>query len=226
MNVTDWIQISISFFTLLAVTVALFGDRIRLWLYGPKIVVEFDRRSERCFRWAILQIDSIQDQEKIFRNIKRQYFRLKVVNQGSTVARQLKAKIELYFPDRSLADRFEPSSLRWVSGTEVVDLAPREEEYLNLISQVIQPEVEGYKLRIELADRTPRGIAWDRSLNSWILKVSIHGENIYTPFVGFFRFDPSKEAGQPGDLKEIRTAHHCNNMGTVPGERGVRSQTG
>jgi len=211
MSIADWIQISISSFTLFAVIVAIFGEKIRFWFYGPKIIVEFDRQNERCLRWALVQRDIIQDQQEVFENVKRYYFRLRVANQGSILARQLRAKIELYFSDETLADRFEPSSLRWVSGSEIVDLAPREDEYLNLISQVMEPEIKGYKLRIELMDMTLRGIAWDRSLDSWILKVSIHGENIYTPVVKFFRFDPSQEKDQPGDLKEIRTAYHEKN---------------
>jgi len=208
LSTSDWIQIFTGASTFLAVIVALFialfGERIRGWIYRPKIALAFDRQNERCFRDATVSPDLIQDEERPFDSTKRQYFRLRVVNQGSTVARKLRAKVELYFDNKSPADRFEPSTLQWVSGLEVVDLAPEEEEYLNLVSQVLEPKnFNGYRLRIELASKALRGIAWDRTFDNWILKVSIHGENLYTPIVKFFRFDKPQDKDQPGDLKAI-----------------------
>lgn len=202
-SISDCIQIIIALSALLAVIAALFGETIRLWLYGPRIIIEFDKENERCFRGAIVVKDIIQDQSGIFENVKRQYFRLRVANKGLTVARQLKAKVELYFPDGSLADRFEPSFLRWVSGQEFIDLATEEEEYLNLISQVIDQRINGYRLRVELSNMALRGIAWDRGLSDWVLKVSVHGENINAPIVRFFQFNPLKDENQPGNLIEV-----------------------
>jgi len=201
LSISDWIQISISVSTFLAIVVALFGERIRWWLYGPSICVKFDRKNERCFRWAIVLNDQLQDQG-VLNNVKRQYFRLRVNNCGFTTARQIKAKVELYFADRNLADRFEPSTLHWISGLDALDLAPKEDWYLDLLSQVIDPLSAKYKLRIELANKTPRGIAWDRYLETYILKVSLHAENLPSPIIKFFRFNPVE--GQPGHLEEIR----------------------
>lgn len=201
LSTPDWIQISISLATFLAVIVALFGERIRWWLFGPRISMKFDRDNERCFRWAIVPTDQLQDQG-LLNNVKRQYFRLQVVNRGSTIAHRLKAKVELYFANNDLADRFEPSTLHWVSGLDAVDLAPKEDWYLDLLSQVIEPESAKYKLRVELANKTPRGIAWDRYLETYILKVSLHGENLPKPVIKFFRFNPVE--GRAGHLEEIR----------------------
>ena len=194
--------------TFLAVIVALFGERFWKWWTKPVILVEFDKNSDRCFRTAIVVPDSFQDQSEInFTDINKQYFRLKVLNLGRESARKLKAKIEIYNVDEGkLADRFEPSTLRWITGHELIDLAPSEESYLNLASEVISyKEVNNteikYKIRVELSDFLPRGIAWDRRLHVYIFKIIFHAENLSQPVVKFFRFTPSTNNGV-GNLEE------------------------
>lgn len=186
--------------TFFAVIVALFGEKFWAWFNRPRIKAEFNKKSERCFRSAIVLVDNIQDYGS-FSNVKRQYFRLRIANNGRSVARNLKVKIELYDSENNLADRFEPSALNWITGTETINLAPEEDCYLNLISQVIEDTRSiGYQLRIELANMTLRGIAWDRHLYNWKLKLFIYGENINKPVIKTFDFIPNGE--QIGELKE------------------------
>jgi len=81
--------------TFLAVIIALFGERFWEWLRRPKLHIEFDKESERCFRWAISPEEYRQDQG-LFYSVRIWYFRLKVVNTGSTNIKGLIAKVDLY----------------------------------------------------------------------------------------------------------------------------------
>jgi len=213
-------NIVIAFATLAAVLVALFNERFWAFWRRPIINAYFDRQLERCFRWAIVSEDSLMDQG-VFLNVKRQYFRLRVSNNGLTPVRNLKAKIELFDVEKNtLADRFEPTALNWIPGSQTIDLAPNEDSYLDLISQVLEPVGEAdyfinfsngstvkkraeikYKLRLEIVDRAPRGIAWDRYLRTWKLRVSFYAENLQKPLIKFFEFVPSSDGGI-GKLEE------------------------
>lgn len=182
--------------TLGAVIVALFGERFWEWWRRPIIEAQFDSQSERCYRMAIATPDSIFDQGT-FKEIKRQYFRLKVSNKGLSTVKGLRAKVELYDIDRSmLADRFEPNALNWITGSGSIDLAPGEDDYLNFISQALEPENVKYKLRIEVANHTLRGITWDRYLTAHILRVIFHADNLTKPVIKFFKFTPTESMGK------------------------------
>ena len=206
--------------TLAAVVVALFGQRFWDWWRRPIVQVSFDKELERCYRWALAPREDLQDQGT-FTSVRRQFFRLKVENKGLTTVRGLRAKIELYDAVKhELADRFEPNELNWISGSDAVSLAPNEEEYLNLLAQVLEPTGEAdyfvtnpdgstttnrsnikYKLRVEIVNHSPRGIAWDRLLQDWKLRVSFHAENLEEPTVKFFKFTPAQN-NDPGVLEE------------------------
>jgi hypothetical protein len=202
--------------TLAAVLVALFGERFWKWINRPVINVDYDVNSERCYRWAIREFDLLQDQYE-FMWVKRQYFRLRVTNTGKTTIHNLKAKIELYDEDNNLADRFEPTELSWITDVKTIDLAPNEDSYLNVISQAIEPKdgkakyldqqlnrVEcgtiKYKLRLEINNRTQRGIAWDRYLLRWKFRISFHADDLPKPIVKFYIFTPLGDS--PGKLEE------------------------
>jgi hypothetical protein len=70
MTTSDWIQSILALFTFLAVLVALFGERFWKWLDRPRLQIEFDKDSERCYRWAIVNPDHVQDEGQ-FSNVKK-----------------------------------------------------------------------------------------------------------------------------------------------------------
>ncbi len=77
MNTSDWIQLGVLFVMFFAVIVALFGEKFREWLKRPKISLEFDKKSDRCFREATVPSDNIQkEQYSPFVNVTRVYYRL------------------------------------------------------------------------------------------------------------------------------------------------------
>jgi len=201
--VQSWEQLMTAVATFLAVLVALFGERLWRYIDSPKLNVLFDRGLERCFRWAIVPLDEIQD-EGVIQDVKRQYFRLRVINRGKGPAKRLKAKVELYTKDNKLAERFEPSLLNWIGGFETIDLAPGEDWYIDFISQVISNHEINRRVRIEIANKKSRGIARDRELSTWILRVSIHGENISNPVIQYWKFLPSKNKNKPGRLIKMK----------------------
>jgi len=193
-----WITVA----AFLAVLVAIFGERFWAWWRRPIIEASFNHESERCFRWAIASPDFIFDQGN-FEKIKRQYFRLKVSNRGLSAVRGLRAKVELCDTNKSeLADRFEPNALNWVTGSGAMDLASGEYDYINLISQALEPDNVKYKLRIEVANYALRGITWDRYLTPHKLQVTFYAENLPKPVIKFFKFTPPEEGEVIGKLEE------------------------
>jgi hypothetical protein len=200
MTTADYIQLSISAITLSAVIVALFGQRFWDWKDRPKIEINYDEKSDRCYRLAIVYNDEIQEQYSVVSAVSRQYYRLKIKNNGNTTAKGLKVKVELYNNKNKLADRFEPTLLSWVGGVSSVDLASGEDWYVDFLSQVTGPEAIKNRLRIEIKDKTPKGIAYDREIVSWILNVSVFGENINQVISKTFIYKPAKEYFKPGTL--------------------------
>ncbi len=203
MSAESWAAIG----TFLAVFVALFGETIWKYIRRPILQINFDSQLERCSRWGQHNGDVIQDQELASTgpivDVKRQYFKLRVVNKGATTARQLRAKVELFDVEKNqLADRFEPSTLSWVTGPDFIDLAPEEDNYINLISQVLERDDIICPLRIEIAYRQARAIAWDRHWKPYKLRVVLHGDNLQKPEVKYFMFTPNAEKGKLGKLEE------------------------
>lgn len=180
-----WIAFT-GFATFFAALVALFGERFWRWLQRPIIDVTFDQESERCARLA-LEIRSPQLQ------IVRKYFRLRVLNKGKATARGLKAKIEIFDKNNEPIDFFEPSPLRWIDKNAATDLAPNEEEYLNLCSQTLDQN-ESKRFRVEIFDtHTLRGIEWDRDLDQYKMQIAFHADNLIVPAIKFFIFKPADE---------------------------------
>ncbi|MFA4955013.1 MAG: hypothetical protein WC641_06920 [Patescibacteria group bacterium] len=172
--------------TFLAVLVALFNERFWSWWKRPIINATFDQRSERCVRLAT-------DVTKPQLSIVRKYFRLHVLNKGRTTVKGLKAKIEIYDMNDKPVDFFEPSLLRWIVGSAVTDLAPNEEEYLNLCSQTLTQDVSK-RFRVEIFDtQTLRGIEWDRDLDQYKMRIAFHADNLVIPVMKSFIFKPGSE---------------------------------
>lgn len=205
MTVDSFIQETLkpeNFWIATAVIVALFGERLWSFIQGPSLEIGFKKNSERCFRTAFLPSDQIQD-TGIFKDVQRQYFRLEVKNNGG-FAKIVKVRTDLLDRKFKELDRFEPTLLRWINNREENDLAKGEISYVNLVSQVLNyPARIQNRFRIEVADWAPRAIAWDRPLDTYILKVVVHGEN-FSPITKHFRFIPSRYTIQPGRLGEIK----------------------
>lgn len=197
LSIADRIQTSIALATFFAVLVALFGERLWRWIDRPKIYLTFDRASDRCFRWADVALDNVQDEERHL-NVKRQYFRLKVENKGG-IAKNLRIRVDILKGNKEL-ERFEPSTLLWISGREREDLANGESEYTNFISQVLHsPTKIDNRLRIEIFNAKERGIAWDRPLDQYNYKIIVYGDNL-TPKIFLAKFTPNRNINTPGKL--------------------------
>lgn len=83
---------------------------------------------------------------------------MKVENKGG-LARNLRIRVDILKGNKEL-ERFEPSTLLWISGREREDLAKGESEYINFLSQVLySPTKIENRLRIELFNAGERGIA-------------------------------------------------------------------
>lgn len=200
LSVSDKIQLLIVIATFLAVLVALFGERFWKWMDRPKIRISFNKKSEKCFRWADVEQDTIQD-EGIHKDVKRQYFRLRVENNGS-VAKNLKVRVDILRVDDKEPERFEPTTLLWISGGETIDLAREESEYVNFLSQVLSsPTKITNRVRIEVFNTKPRGIAWDRVLATYDFQLTVYGDNI-TPETRLIKFTPNKNISKAGTLQE------------------------
>ena len=205
MNTSDWLQLGMLIAMFFVVIVALFGDKFWKWFDRPKINISFDKNSERCFRVAVRPKDVIQD-EHLFRDVERYYYRLRIENKGGP-ANQVKVKIDVLDADGKEKERFEPSTLRWISNRETEDLSKKEIAYVNVCSQVKNYEhVITNRLRIELFDLTPRGIAGDLQLKDYIFKITIYGNN-FNPIPKKFRYIKPSHEINAGNLKAIKGRH-------------------
>ncbi len=217
-TLSDKLQFGLLVTTFLAVIVALFGEKFREWIWGPNINLKFDKKSDRCFREATVPNDHFQNEPGTFyQNVKRAYSRLKVDNEGR-LAKNVKVKIEVFDSEKKEIPYFEPSTLNWISGKEREDLAKKEVNYVNICSQVIDPNqkllrvvpLDGShtkktmdrRLRIELYDTSQRGIIWDRKLDNYIFKIIAYGDN-FDPITKRFEFKKPSSNTLPGDLVEI-----------------------
>lgn len=197
--------------TLLAVGVALFialyGDRLKDWLTRPIIKVMYDQSSDRCFRSMVPLCDVVQEFPQFIPQ-ERQYFRLRVSNEGERTAKRVKVVIDLYYEDKKEAERFEPNALRWVgSNQETIDIASKEVAYINLLSQITKVNKTHDKIphnffviRWEISNFTPRAIAWDRESRKYLIKLIVHGDNFESKEY-WLQFTPnSKDIFAIGDL--------------------------
>jgi hypothetical protein len=190
--------------TIILAFIALFGERIWKWRDRPIIKISYDKNSERCFRVAVVPNDKVQD-EPLFgnRNTSRQYYRLRVENVGRLTALKLKVKVELFDTAKHPADRFEPSILNWSGGIDYVNLSPGEDWYADFLSFLTGPQGASNRLRVEIINRTLRGIAWDREVRKWVFKISVFGENVGVGATKFYRFCPSSQYHLAGKLEEV-----------------------
>lgn len=183
--------------TFLAVIVALFAREFWKWKGRPKIKIDFDKSSDRCFRWAMVPLCNIQDEGQR-KDVKKYYFRLKVTNNGGT-AKKLRVRADIKDKTGREIERFEPSTLQWINRKEETDLLRGESEYVNFLSQVVNsPEIKN-RLTIEVFDTSSRGIAWDRPLDTYKYSVTIYGENI-KPILVHTKFAPDGNIMKPGKL--------------------------
>lgn len=197
--------------TFLAVLVALFGKRAQDWIDRPKMRVSYWQESERCFRGAMQINDRIQNFPHI--PLERQFFRLRVSNEGKQTARRVKVVVDLYYENGEPAERFEPNSLRWIaSDQETIDIASQEKTYINLLSQITKIKQNGEKIpsnlfviRWEVFNMMPRGIAWDRESRDYLIKLIIHGDN-FEPSTKWLKFIPDKN-----DIFAVGSIKYCNN---------------
>jgi hypothetical protein len=168
-----------------------------------KVKILYNKYSERCLRKATVINDNIQD-TPTYQFVERNYFRL-IIKCTNGLAKNIRVRVDLLDQYLKEVPRFEPCLLRWVIPKEKIDLVKGEYEYINLISQVINEPGIKNRIRIEIQDTTPRGVAWDRPLKKYILKVSAFGEN-FSPVIKYFEFKPalSFKLLTSGNLKEIK----------------------
>jgi len=192
-----------------ALFIALFGDSIKDWFTRPIIKVEYDQRSDRCFRSLVPIGDRVQEFPQFIPQ-ERQCFRLRVSNDGKRTARRVKVVIDLYYENKEEAERFEPNALKWVgSNQETIDIANKEVAYINLLSQItkVNEAVDKiphnfFVIRWEIFNFTPRAIAWDRESRKYLIKVIVHGDNFESKEY-WLQFTPNsnKDIFTIGDLR-------------------------
>lgn len=213
------------FTTFLAVVVALFVEKIKEILFGPKIEVLFDKNSDRCFRDDTIMSNQniqIKGRKEIFEGVKRAYYRLKVSNTGKSCAKKVKIKVELYDVNKKLLNNFEPSTLKWITFKEEETLARDEDNYINLCSWLLDdPGIRGAitdittnqyrleklaideKLRIGLFDtETERSIWWDRKEDKILFKIIVFGGN-FKSITKYFLFTKPNNKPNGEELKEV-----------------------
>lgn len=214
--ISDYIQLGMLIASFFVVLAALFGDKFRKWLVRPIISLRFDKESDRCFRKATVPDDIIHGERHALTN-ERMYYRLKVENKGG-LAKNVKIKMDIFDSEEKEIQYFEPSTLRWINGNEKEDLAKEEVDYVNVCSQVMNPDrtlkhdrrgIEPYyteeefhiskPLRIELYDISERGIIRDLPLDNYIFKITVYGDN-FKPIPTNFEFKKSSSNTQPSDL--------------------------
>ncbi|HPT07792.1 MAG TPA: hypothetical protein PLO85_06590 [Candidatus Omnitrophota bacterium] len=204
---------STKFLTFIAILVALFNQRFQDFINAPLINLDFDKNSDRCYRWAMLAEDLIQEWG-VFQ-VERQYFRLKVTNNGLGTAKKVRITVELFNKDRNEEERFEPNSLRWLTREKEIDIASGETTYINLLSHVkkIRSTIKQsrpmannfFVIRLELFDLlNARGLAWDKDKEIYYLKIIIHGDNVQAKTYWYKYIPDENDMFKPGNLFYIK----------------------
>lgn len=103
----DWVQVSISVATFLAVLVALFGERLWRRKDRPKIKVYFDSKDSECYHRTDMHI---HQNGRIIESIPTYYIRLKVVNDGISTMENTEVVLERITPK---PDMFMSLNLSW-----------------------------------------------------------------------------------------------------------------
>lgn len=202
---------STKFLTFLAILVALFNQSIQHFIDEPIIKVEFDKKSDRCYRTAVSR-DNIMEFGTF--SVERQYFRLKITNNGLGTAKRVRVIVDLFNKNKNEEERFEPNCLNWITGEKEIDIASGETTYINLLShitKVLPPDDKKqfpnnfFVIRLQLFDLIRlRGLAWDKDKETYYIKVITHGDNINAKTYWFKYIPDEKEMFKAGELLEIQ----------------------
>jgi hypothetical protein len=128
-----WAQWIGGFGTILAVLVALFGDRIRGWIFGPGLTIVVSLDPPECVRVAIsymyeYSVDgSVSEQEG---SVDSVYVRVKVQNTGRSLARDVQVfaeSVTIFVPDEGWrpVGMFPAMNLPWSDLPEDADVKLR-----------------------------------------------------------------------------------------------------
>ncbi|MCG2825411.1 MAG: hypothetical protein L6265_02320 [Thermoplasmatales archaeon] len=179
-------------------------------LHRPIISIEFDQKEPFC---RVAELGNT--------GIKSYWFRIRVKNNGKTVAKSCIGKLmEIKDKDNIILTTFDPSALRWVAFKEIEELAINERkyngwlrkigtldinrgeyEYLDIVYSREKNDGMGWgdkggndtNLHICITDRTPRGIkAYLERIGTYSLKITIYVENA-DPYTREFRLEWSGE---------------------------------
>ena len=132
MTVSDWVLIGT---TLFLGAIAIWGDRIKQWLYPPKMTVSFEEVSPYCHK-TYYRSDPLDPLNAI--NEPVFFFRFKVENTGSSKLKNCEAKLDQIWIYNSAGKPqklpgWNEITLVWAGGRpKVVDLDPYRKGFCNI----------------------------------------------------------------------------------------------
>jgi len=129
------------FATIALGVIAIFGERIRLKLFGAKLKILFDQNKMTLpyIKSARIQIISLIDDPEIagqiqdrlhFINIESIWVRVIVDNDGNTTARNCEPRLEKITKNGKLIKEFDPITLHWVGQPPKIET--RKDAYLDI----------------------------------------------------------------------------------------------
>ncbi|OGJ16390.1 MAG: hypothetical protein A2632_02850 [Candidatus Pacebacteria bacterium RIFCSPHIGHO2_01_FULL_46_16] len=137
---SDFIQLIIAVITLLAVLVALFGNRLWKWFDRPKIIVDFDDNNPEFFHQTEMHI---HQNGQIIKSVPTYYIRLKVTNAGKDTLENAEVVLEKVIPQQ---EKFMSLNLSWagfISASNDITRTvriPRKQSRIIDVIEVMKPQ--------------------------------------------------------------------------------------
>ena len=172
--------------TILAVIMALFGEKIKSKIWGARLFIE--HKNKLPFNKHAYSINTNGQTKKGF------YIRLKIENTGKSTAHSVYGKLTKieYLEENQSIDIYDPSVLRWVSTQECkpINLSPRDFDFLDILFSIENEDnfilQTDYKLR-----GSP--FVFKKNLSPHALYISIYSDDAPTVSARFsLQFDISQ----------------------------------
>ncbi len=234
LNTKDYLELIIQGLTavgtILLALIAVYGERVKRWLFKPKlkIIVSGDKP----------YISTIKDSSATSVAASVTRIRIKALNEGTSAARSFTGLVESVFCKRPQSETFykskslPPTPLPWNDEEKDFSLTPRIPFYLEIarIEKNLPSSIDGssntltsseYSLYLSVEEEEQKGAYIHLGKGTFIVPITFYSDNIKIPIKMYFEIfwdgiDPSCTEISNFYIKEISTYDVKRKVGSIP----------